>query len=108
MIMNKTSVDELFQGMLSHCPNKPMLNHVKSQCVFIDRDANHEEIHQMKKWCEENIGDIRPGHPLDEAMQGVQDYFDEEWCYYSHCFSDYLVFWIYNKEKRMQFALMFT
>jgi hypothetical protein len=106
--MREENFEETFARMFCNSPNLPLLNHVKSQCVFIDRDANHEKISQMKKWCEENIGEVRPHHPLDEAVQGWQDYFDEEWCFFSRFFSDYFVFWIYNKEKRMQFALMFT
>lgn len=47
-------------------------NSVKVRC---DRDS----LKEMIEWCDENIGEERPYHPIHEADEGWMDYFEGEW-----------------------------
>lgn len=100
-----------------------MKNHLRPDLIeWVNRnsiivDAQPIQLLEMKNWCDENIGEMRPCHPLREAQLGWVDFFDGEWCYmrvdpqeyqeYPKCSEYKFNFWFRNASDKTRFTLIF-
>jgi hypothetical protein len=61
-------------------------------------------VPQMVEWCEQNIGEQRPGHPLHEAQEGWIDYLEGDWAH-EWQFLGGVSFWFWRKKDAVLFQL---
>ena len=77
---------------------------IEAQCVSVRRSRMHE-LENMKRWCIDRIGEMRPFHPLGEAREGWLDYFDGDWAVTYDPNGTGWLFWFAKRDDRTLFQI---
>jgi hypothetical protein len=78
-------------------------NSLVEKILSTEITVSGERFDEMVKWLLENVGEERPYHPLEEAMEGYIDYFDGEWA--MRWDQGTLKVWFWSKTQAAKFAL---
>jgi hypothetical protein len=87
--------------------NNDLVQLILAQSVPIPREKQ-SRIWEMKAWCGEKIGEMRPYHPLQEAQEGWLDYFDGDWAVDYNPHDTGWLFWFARKSDRVLFQLTWS
>lgn len=86
-----------------------LIEYVIHKCVRLNNQRNWLA---QSQWCEQHVGECRPGDIFQEAQEGWIDYFDGDWQLIQHNGAHDMpagwVFWFANKSDQTQFQLTWS